>query len=103
MVVKAYMWPGGNPDREYFMGAATFALEEIESDGKRAYKVTLLKNPNFGGPVESELAEHYDNPRKIWRQGRIRGHAYPQRGAWDLIGGALREMLGSRLRDYKRR
>lgn len=108
MVLKLYMWPRGRSDRERFLGAAlidclgqaTKALpEQGIREGERAYRVRLLKMPQFGGPSEEQLTQQ---PRKrdIWREGFVRGHLPGKRGTWDLLGGALREMLGRRLDPY---
>lgn len=108
MVLKLYMWPLGHSDRERFLGAALIdcqgqAVKDLPEQGvrrgERAYRVRLLKMPRFGGPSEEQLTQ---TPRKrdIWRTGFVRGHLPGKRGTWDLIGGALREMLGRRLDPY---
>lgn len=108
MILKLYMWPRGRSDRERFLGAALIdclgqAAKELPEqglrEGERAYRVRLLKMPRFGGPSEEQLTQP---PRKrdIWREGFVRGHLPGKRGTWDLLGGALREMLGGRLKPY---
>lgn len=111
MVVKIYMWPGGDESRERLMAHATFSLLGVakhdEGDvkkGERIYLVQLLKDVDFGGPQEGGVIRP-DQVRKrdVWRDGIVRGHRppiSPARGTWDLIGGALKALLGRRLDPY---
>lgn len=110
MVVKVYMWPGGDADAEELLCQATFDCQgEATRDapelgvrqGERGYRVRLLKGPRFGGPGEgAEVRPQYVQKRKVWKEGFVRGHLPGRRGEWDLIGGALRVLLGSRLNPY---
>lgn len=115
MVVKVYMWPGGEQEQEYLLAQSTFVcLGEARRDcpargileGERAYDVAVLKGPRFGGPEDgADVRPSAIAPRQVWREGRVRGH-HPRgpgrhsRGEWDLIGGALKVLLGRRIRTY---
>jgi hypothetical protein len=110
LVVKVEMWPGGNPAqaRTECIGLIDFQGQAKQDDpalgvkaGERAYRVRLLKMPQFGGPDGSD-PERIRNPsaRDVWRTGYVRGHLPGQRGAWDLLGGALRALLADRLLPY---
>lgn len=103
-VVKLYMWPLGRHTSERFLGVATFSCIGQMPTGERAYNVRLFKAPEYGGPGPNDV-ERLQAPkqRDVWREGTIRGH-FPgrgKRGTWDLLGGALRSMLGSRLDGYR--
>ena len=106
VVVKIYMWPGGDQSRERLLSQASIAcIGEASQDqgdvrrGERAYRVRLFKDTSFRGPRDGEDLARL--PRsKVWREGTVRGHRPGQRGAWDLVGGALQVLLGRRLRPY---
>jgi hypothetical protein len=106
LVVKICMWPGGDRRREKVLSVGALdcvgIAQKADPDqgvvaGERAYKVRLFKDTAFGGPDGAAGLEH----APVWREGRIRGHIPGSRGTWDLVGGALRELLGERLRPYK--
>lgn len=112
IVVKVCMWPGGDPahERVECIGLIDFQAQAKTDDaslgvrqGERAYRVRLLKMPQFGGPDGSD-PERLRAPRAsdVWREGYVRGHQPGPRGAWDLLGGALAVLLGSRLGGYVR-
>ena len=109
LVVKVYMWPGGDHAKERLLSVARLDLWGIARtnsqgcrQGERAYRVLLLKDVAAGAPNWDEHPERVLDPgeRQVWRGGFIRGHMLGPRGGWDLLGGALRELLGHRLRDY---
>ena len=115
MVLKVYMWPSGDQSCEYLMAQATFDLQGVAQrdepglgvrKGERAYRVRLLKDTAFGGPQDGVDVNPRLTPKsRVWREGRVRGHIVGRRGraargTWDLIGGALRVLLGSRLDRY---
>jgi hypothetical protein len=101
VVIKAIMYPGGMADRAYTLGIASLTfLGQAREDrgaiqqGERVYDVKLFKAPEFGGPS--------DEPRgAIWKRGSIRGHLPTARGVWDLLGGSLSQLLGSRIDRYQ--
>lgn len=105
VVVKVCMWPGGDRTRERVLSVAAIdligeATEDCPRDnvrkGERMYRVRLFKDTSFGGPDGSgDLSS-----APLWRRGKVRGHIPGRRGAWDLVGGALRHLLGARLNDY---
>ena len=111
IVVKVLLWPGGDPSQERVEGIGLIDFQgQARADdpasgvkkGERAYRVRLLKMPQFGGPDGSDQGRvQHPAAHDIWREGYIRGHQPGPRGAWDLLGGALNVLLGSRLRDYK--
>jgi len=107
VVVKLCMWPGGRRADERVLSVATLTcLGEARADapeqgirkGERMYRIRVFKDVAFNGPDGStDLAE-----APVWREGIVRGHVPGRRGGWDLLGGALRLLLGDRLDDYKR-
>ena len=112
MVVKVYMWPGGDQTREWLMTQATFSLlgralrdapELGVVRGERSYRVQLLKDTSFGGPADGkDVRPRQLRKRDVWREILVRGHrpggkGRAARGVWDLVGGALGVMLGSRI------
>lgn len=110
IVVKVEMWPGGDPAqaRTECIGLVDFQGRATRDEptlgvrkGERAYRVRLLKMPAFGGPDGSD-PERLRRPRPsdVWREGTVRGHMPGPRGAWDLLGGVLKVLLGARLKDY---
>jgi hypothetical protein len=97
------MWPGGDATQERVLSVGTISCvgqaTRDEGDvrkGERVYDVRLYKDTSFGGPSEPP-AQRGD---KVWRRGTIRGHFPGARGAWDLLGGALRHLLDARLNSY---
>lgn len=114
LVIKIELWPMGREDRKRLwaqgvidcIGVAKRDDPELGvKKGERAYRVRLLKAPRFKGPKENEV---HDVPKsKVWREGFVRGHIPTKpgrgsRGEWDLLGGALKVLLGNRLADYVR-
>lgn len=107
VVVKVCMWPQGDRTKERVLSVAAIdLLGQANEDrpeigvrkGERRYRVRLFKDTSFHGPDGSK-----DLPvseRALWKHGTVRGHMPGPRGAWDLVGGALRVLLGSRLDDY---
>lgn len=101
------MWPGGDRSRERVLsvGAIDF-LAEANADrpdlgvrkGERVYRVRLFKDVDFGGPTAASAEELRTAP--VWKQTRVRGHMPGPRGVWDLLGGALKVILGHRLEPY---
>ena len=53
---------------------------------------------SFGGPDGSKPLPASE--RALWKQGTVRGHMPGPRGAWDLVGGALKVLIGPRLTEY---
>lgn len=112
MVVKLEMWPKGDPQAAYSLGLASFTLRGLNEAGERTYRVLLHKMPRFGGPdhlkdpegaVRTVLEAAEGQPRAVrtvWKAGRVAGHTPGTLGTWDLIGGALRGLLGRRLGPY---
>lgn len=102
LVVKIYMWPDGDWTRERLVSVGTFGLVNVAKNKVRTYHVRLLKEPRFGGPTDSAPPARISqpHPRSVWRQGIVTGHRPGPRGAWDLVGGALRVLLDRRLADY---
>lgn len=103
LVVRASMWPKGDATRAYDLAVGTWAcVGQARRDdpalgvraGERAYQVTLFKDVSFGGPALPTRSGG------VWRSGNVRGHFAGARGVWDLVGGGLRELLGTRLRSY---
>lgn len=116
IVVKVYMWPQGDETQARLLSQATIDFQfEAKADdealgvrkGERAYRVTLLKDTQFGGPKDGdEIRPVLVDSGKVWRNGRVRGHmpkatGADARGVWDLIGGALKVLLGNRLERYR--
>lgn len=114
IVVKVFLWPGGYQEGERLISQATIALEGIDESApdrqrrvraERWYRVRLLKGVAFGGPKDG--ANLSREPRsKVWREGLVFGHSpggkgAAARGEWDLIGGALKVLLGERLGTYR--
>lgn len=106
IVVRVYMRPGGDEKQERLLSTATFACvgqatEDVPAlgvrKGERVYRVRLLKDAEFGGPKTDQDDVHL---AQVWREDTVRGHMPGPRGVWDLVGGALRVMLGSRLSPY---
>lgn len=96
VVVKICLWPKGDRTAERVLAVGSLTLID-QADGVRTYKARLFKDPAFGGPDGSgDLAG-----APVWREGTITGHRPGARGGWDLLGGALRELLGSRLASYR--
>ena len=111
IVVKVYMWPHGDQAEERLLTQATIDFQgEAKQDGdgivrgERAYRVQLLKETMFNGPREGdEIRPSIVSGEKVWKGGFVRGH-FPgvgKRGTWDLIGGALKVLLGERLDRYQ--
>lgn len=114
VVVKVYLWPQGDQAQEELLGQATLScVGEAKRDdpargvlkGERAYDVQILKAPRYGGPDDGDDVRPSNTKGKVWRSGRVRGHlprgpGRHSRGEWDLIGGALKVLLGGRLRTY---
>ncbi len=113
LVVKVYMWPGGDKTKERLQCQATLDCIGVANhdddalgvrEGERAYRVRLLKGVQFGGPNDdADVRPDLVPASKVWRQGIVRGHrpnGRPARGAWDIVGGALKVLLGNRLNPY---
>lgn len=103
LTVTVQMWPQGAQDRARVLTVGTLALvgqalrdEGDVRKGERLYRVRLYKDTAFGGPAEVPA----DGDRRIWREGWVRGHFPGPRGVWDLLGGALQHVLGSRIAGY---
>lgn len=118
LVVKVEMWPNGDPSKARVLSAATFALEGIQRAAEagggvvRSHAVKILKDADFipGGGARFSDSQVYQAPtqRDVWKEGRITGHITGRqgphaRGTWDLIGGALKVILGHRLDSYQKR
>jgi len=105
LVVKVYMWPQGDSTRERILTAAKFSLQGRDPEtGERCYKVEVLKDTSYTKSDWNDDGRIYAHPKKdVWKGGFIRGH-FPglgKRGTWDLIGGALKVLLGRRLSNYE--
>jgi hypothetical protein len=108
MVVRLEMWPHGRQDAARTLAVATFACAGKEG-AERFYDVKLLKSPEYGGPrvdvplMDPDVAAAIKSPGSaVWRQGRVGGHVPGPRGPWDLLGGALVQLLGAaRLASYR--
>lgn len=98
MVVKVYMWPGGDSAKARLLGAATLALTGVSNT--RSYDVRLLKDTSFAGPSTDEAIHAAACAGPVWRRGEVRGHRPGDRGIWDLLGAALHKVLGRRLQSY---
>ncbi len=93
--VTATMWPLGRQDRAYEMASLWLACQgQDQATGERSYKVALGKDKAFKGRPR-------DPQGPVWRRGFIAGHRAGPRGVWDLVGGALGVLLGSRLHGYR--
>ncbi len=106
VVVHLEMWPGGVESAKYTLGVAKLSLlgvattDRADEDiirGERVYHCTLYKDTAFGGPATISAAK----PSQVWRSGKVRGHLPGPRGIWDLLGGALKGVLGTRLQRYR--
>lgn len=113
LVVKVYMWPGGDQDREHLVCQGTLDCQGVAAHddgtvkkGERRYRVRLLKGTLFGGPGDGDDVRPDNVPRsKVWKEAMVRGHrpdgrGSAARGVWDLVGGALKVILGRRLSPY---
>ncbi len=82
IVVKIYLWPGGDQKRESLLSQAAIDCQGVQ----------------FGDPKDGERPEN----GPLWRSGAVRGHFPGRRGEWDLVAGALRQVLGlARLVTYR--
>ena len=108
IVVKVCMWPGGDASQERVLSVGTIACVGVARAadaargiraGERAYQMRLLKDTSFGGPDGADPEALHTAP--VWRAGGVRGHLPGPRGAWDLLGGGLRVLLGARTNDYR--
>ena len=99
IVVKIYLWPGGDQKRESLLSQAAIDCQGVhEETGERRYRVRIAKGVQFGGPKDGERPEN----GPLWRSGAVRGHFPGRRGEWDLVAGALRQVLGlARLVTYR--
>jgi len=113
VVIKAFMWPNGDPSKEQFISAATLTCvgrlpEDDPSTGlaanTRLYRLTILKGESFGGPGLEALPTKARSPHHsdVWRKAHVGGHRPGRRGLWDVLGGALGSVLGGRLTDYRK-
>ena len=113
VVIKAFMWPGGDPSKEQFISAATLTcIGRIPDDDRptgliantRLYRLTILKGVDFGGPGLESLPTTARSPHHtdVWRKTHVGGHQPGRRGLWDVLGGALQSALGGRLVDYRK-
>ena len=107
IVVKIEMWPKGDASKARVLSIATLARIGVAKAavgvtrvGERAYTVRLLRDVEFGGPDGSDPVAL--RAGTVWREGSVRGHTpgVGQRGTWDLLGGALKVLLGNRLNQY---
>jgi len=116
IVVKIYMWPGGDRSREHLLSQATIDLQGVAPTddpangivkSERMYRVQILKDTEFGGPGDGAVI-HPDavSESQVWRAEMVRGHRLGHgasaRGVWDLVGGALKVLLRGRLAPYKK-
>lgn len=104
VVVKVFMWPGGDESQERLMSVMTLACKG-ELKGERRYEVRAFKDAAFlSDPqiLEDPAALHRGAREHLWRTEVIRGHFPGPRGVWDLVGGALKVTLGDRLARYRR-
>lgn len=112
IVVEVYMIPQGDHSEKHLISSAIInCIGQHREDGDRAYVARLMKDPEFGGPKDSaELAEVTEAlsqgqepaKRRVYKSTRIRGHKPGPRGVWDLIGGILKVLMGSRLKPYRK-
>lgn len=113
IVVKIYMWPFGDKSKERLLGQAAIDNRGVarEDDpernivrGERRYGVRIFKGERFGGPGDDVDVSGKQPKRTVWKEGTVRGHrpraGRRSRGEWDLVGGALKVLLGNRLDDY---
>lgn len=115
LVVKVYLWPRGDKRRETLLCQATLDLQgQAQHDvpelgvveGERRYQVQLLKGTQFGGPgAGADVNPGLLKKSAVWKRGMVRGHrpggrGRAARGVWDLLGGALKVLLGDRLEPY---
>ena len=105
LLVKFLMWPGGDALREHTLSIASLACIGVARQddaalgirrGERAYHVKLYKDVQFGGPDGTGALQS----APVWREGWVRGHIPGARGISDLVGGALKLLLGRRLSAY---
>ncbi len=107
VVVRVWMWPKGIREQARLLSTAAldFTGVALRDDlasgvvqGERAYRVRLFKDREFGGPGETDDLQR----AKVWMTGSVRGHlpGLGRRGVWDLLGGSLKVILGSRLSPY---
>ena len=113
VVIKAYMWPGGDPSQERFLSAATLTclgrtFEDDEFTGlpqnTRLYRLVMLKAAKFGGPGEADLPATARAPKAsdVWRKSHVGGHRPERRGLLDVLAGGLLGALGRRLDGYRK-
>lgn len=112
LVIKVYMWPMGKQALEHLISQATISLQGVArhdegeiKKGERVYLVRLLKGVTYGGPKDGDDLCRPPSS-KVWRKGMVFGHrpggkGAAARGEWDLIGGALKALLGGRLAPYR--
>ncbi len=104
ILVQVFMVPQGTGPRRLLTQATLSCVGEATRDlpeagvtkGSRAYRVVLHKDTAFGGPGEDADLRG----ARPWKTGTVVGHRPGPRGVWDLLGGALRAVLGSRLDGY---
>lgn len=103
IVTRIYMWPKGAREQARLLSTAALSCigqatrdEGNVRQGERAYNVRLFKDVEFGGPTDSTDLQ----TAKVWRSDQIRGHMPGPRGVWDLLGGAMKVVLGNRLNPY---
>jgi len=109
LLIQVHLIPRGDLSRKRLWSQATIDLQGIANEddgvhrrGERWYRVRLLKGGRFGGPgPDDDPRPHAVPERQVWKEGWVRGHFPGRRGEWDLIGGALKLMLGSRLNSYR--
>lgn len=98
IVVKVFMWPGGDSSRERLLEQATISLDlgTRAEDELAGYTVVLQKAPRFGGPDEPDPTQSVRG--YAWKRGRVEG--FPRKskvyGVWDLLRGALNVTLKGR-------
>lgn len=104
ILIQVFMVPQGTGPRRLLTQATLSCVGEATRDlpeagvtkGSRAYRVVLHKDTAFGGPGEDADLRG----ARPWKTGTVVGHRPGPRGVWDLLGGALRAVLGSRLDGY---
>jgi len=113
LVVKVYLWPQGNHRQERLLSVmrifnvGTTPREDAPEITDRVYVVQILKDAtHIPGGAERLAGPLPPRPREIWRSARIGGHVVGRpgpaaRGVWDLVGGALKVILGRRLAPYR--
>ncbi len=90
IVVKLFIWPGGDESKAVEIGHATLANQTITSLRTGGYLGDYTVKLHGGVHGRPELS------KRVWKKGTITGFHRVERGAWDLLYLALRNLIGDR-------